>query len=128
MIWKQASEHGEQAALFDWWNLAQNGRPWAMLLFAVPNGGKRPRGEAGKLKAEGTRPGVPDICLAWPSGGYHGLWLEMKAAKGRPTAAQKEMLRLLADAGYAACVAYGCDQAMEIIEKYLAGEAIPLNV
>lgn len=128
MIWKQADEHGEQAALFDWWNLAQNGRPWGMLLFAVPNGGKRPRGEAGKLKAEGTRPGVPDICLAWPSGGYHGLWLEMKAAKGRPTAAQKEMLRLLADAGYAACVAYGCGQAMEIIEKYLAGEAIPLNV
>jgi len=53
-------------------------------LFHPANGGKRPKGEAGKLKALGVKPGVPDLMLPFPSptGKWPGMALELKAPKG----------------------------------------------
>lgn len=39
----------------------------------VPNGGKLPRGLAGKLKAMGVKKGVPDILLPLPYKGGQAL-------------------------------------------------------
>jgi len=39
-------------------------------IFAIPNGGKRNRIEAAKLKRQGVKPGVPDIFLPAPRDGY----------------------------------------------------------
>lgn len=50
-------------------------------LFAIPNGGKRHKTTARKLKKEGTRRGVYDLFLAYPLDGFSGLWLEMKRPK-----------------------------------------------
>jgi hypothetical protein len=49
-----------------------------MYAFAVPNGGLRNKVQAAKLKAEGVKPGVPDVFLPYPCGQYAGLWLEFK--------------------------------------------------
>lgn len=47
--------------------------------FAVPNGGLRNNAVAGKLKAEGVKPGVPDILIV-----YQGrlICIELKTAEG----------------------------------------------
>lgn len=117
----QASEHQIQAALFRWWNMRA---PLAYrdMMFAIPNGGAREAITGAMLKAEGVRPGVPDIFFAWPCNGYHGLWLELKRPDGRPTEAQLTMLSLLSGAGYMAKICYGLDEAMNTINAYLAGE------
>lgn len=49
------------------------------LLFAVPNGGSRPKSEAARMKAEGVVPGVADIILLIPNYYYSSLNIEMKA-------------------------------------------------
>ena len=44
------------------------------------------------LKSAGLTPGVPDICIAYPSKFYHGCYLEMKRLQGgKPTKEQIEM-------------------------------------
>ena len=113
-------EHQEQVALMRWWSLAHSRyHVPEKLLFAVPNGGRRDAVTGARLKAEGVRAGVPDLFLAVPVGPYGGLWLELKAAKGRPSEAQKVMMHLLEASGYAVCVAQGWDAASVAIEKYL---------
>lgn len=57
--------------------------PW----FAVPNGGHRHIRTAAKLKAEGVRRGVPDLCFVLPGGRFAGL--ELKAKHGRLSDDQK---------------------------------------
>ena len=72
------TEHDEQVALLKFCNLNQVKYPELALLYAIPNGGNRNIVTATKLKAEGVKAGVPDLCLPVPRGGYHGMYLEMK--------------------------------------------------
>lgn len=117
------SEHAEQAALFDWWNLQHADR--RELLFAIPNGGARTAITGARLKAEGVRKGIPDVFLALPCGGHAGLWIEMKRQTGsHPTPTQAAMLARLRNAGYAAKVCCGFDEAKAAIERYLAGREV----
>lgn len=99
-------------------------------LFAIPNGGKRHIVTATKLKAQGVKAGVPDLLLAYPSGVYHGLFIELKRrakskleggsrGRGTLTAEQMIMLKYLNDVNYLAQVAYGAEQAWKIITDYL---------
>lgn len=74
-------EHSEQVSLFRWWKLRYRDHP--ALLFAIPNGGARDRITGKRLKDEGVRAGIPDICLPWPSGGYHGLFYRTQEATRR---------------------------------------------
>ena len=91
------------------------------LLFAVPNGGKRHIRTAINLKREGVKAGVPDIIFAYPSGQFHGLFIELKRRKGGVVSEeQKEMIHLLTYQGYCAIVCQGCDEAIEKLEGYLA--------
>ena len=115
----QPSEAEEQVALFQWAKLAEGSKPQLRLLYAVPNGGRRDRIEAAHLKRQGVKAGVPDICLAYPKGVYHGLYIELKVGKNKPSQAQREWLDMLKSAGYMAVVCYGFQEARETIEKYL---------
>ena len=113
------SEHTEQVALFQWAKLAQCEHPELALLFAIPNGGHRAKAVAGKMRAEGVQAGVPDIFLAVPRRGYHGLFVEMKFGKNRPTAPQLRWLNRLDKQGYLTAVCYGFDEARSTIIEYL---------
>lgn len=77
-------------------------RPLLKYLFHPANGGKRPRGEAGKLKALGVKPGVPDLLLPFPSPNkqWAGMALELKASNGRVTEDQNRWLSAYADNGW----------------------------
>ena len=85
----------------------------------VPNGGQRSAATAGRLKAEGVRPGVPDVHLPVPHGGYCGLWIEMKVGRNRTTQAQNEMIDRLRAYGNRVEVCYGWAAAWEDLLEYM---------
>lgn len=89
-------------------------------MFAIPNGGHRNYVEAINLKKQGTRSGVPDLMLPIPKGKYHGLFIEMKYGKNKPTQNQTEYINYLNSVGYLAVVCYSCEEAIKIINEYLA--------
>lgn len=93
--------------------------PQLSLLYHIPNGGARSKGTAGRLKAEGVKSGVPDICLPVAKGKYHGLYVEMKVGKNKPTANQVKWIESLLSEGYQAKVCYGWQEAVRVIEDYL---------
>ncbi|MBK1727652.1 VRR-NUC domain-containing protein [Halorhodospira neutriphila] len=117
----QPSEHEEQAALFRWAALQQRRRPELALLHAIPNGGDRHPAVAARLQAEGVRAGVPDLCLPVARGGWHGLYVELKTRRGRPSRRQRAWLRALRAQGYRAELCRGWPQARAVIESYLDG-------
>ena len=72
------SEHAEQKHLMVWAATMSLTVPAYESLFAIPNGGQRTKAAAGKLKAEGVKPGVPDLFLAIARGKSKGLFIELK--------------------------------------------------
>ena len=88
-------------------------------LVHVPNGGKRPRGEAGKLKAMGAKPGVPDILLPRRHGDWQGLAVELKSATGRLSSEQTDWLNAFREDGYLVGVCRTIDEFQTILRQYL---------
>lgn len=112
------SEHQEQVAVFIWAELHQTTRPELALLHAIPNGGHRHKAVAIRLKAEGVKSGVPDIVWPLPRGRFHGLYLEMKYGKNKPSQNQKWWLGQLEKQGYSTTVCWGFEEAIDAIETY----------
>ncbi len=115
------SESTEQQALFEWAEIAAKKTPELKLLFAIPNGGKRPITTAMRMKAEGQKSGVPDICLPVPCKKYHGLYIEMKVGKNKPSANQLWWIEQLQAQGYRVDVCYGWGEAVKVIVDYVIG-------
>lgn len=116
------TESMEQQWLFQWARMSEGRYPELALMYHVPNEGKRSRATGGRLRAEGLRSGVPDICLPVARGGYHGLYIELKRRKGgRVTEAQEEWIAGLRAQGYRAEVCRGFDEASDVILAYLGG-------
>lgn len=114
------TESAEQIALFQWaaWNEKQI--PELVLLYHIPNGGKRYATTARRLKAEGVKAGVPDLCLPVSRGGFHGLYIELKRTRGnQPTENQEGWIAALERQGYKAAVCYGWERAATAIQEYL---------
>lgn len=115
------SESTEQMTLIDWCNINTCKYPELELIYHVANGGKRSKTEAIRLKREGVKKGVPDLCLPVARGRYHGLYIEMKYNNGKTSKEQKEWLQKLSKQGYKAIVCYGFEEAKNTIERYMAG-------
>lgn len=117
-IAKSGSEDAHQSALFCWCDIS--GIPELKWLFHIPNGGRRDKREAGKLKAMGVKSGVPDIALLIPRNGFHGLIIELKRPKtGIVTDKQHEWLDFLSIQGYATRVCFGWEEARDALLEYL---------
>ena len=114
-------EHDEQVALIQWSEYALPAHPELALLYAIPNGGKRSRAVAAKLKAEGVKAGVLDLCLPVPRGTFHGLYIEMKRRHGGVLSADQTYWRdQLSAQGYQTYVCKGWESARDAIIQYLA--------
>ena len=111
-------EHKLQVACVRWFRLQYPDK----ILFAIPNGGKRNIITARFLKDEGVLAGVPDLFLAEPSGGYAGLFIEMKVGRNTLTNRQKIIIRQLKKAGYKVDVVRSLDQFIDVVNSYLGQE------
>lgn len=81
----EQTEAALQAECFMYaWNYLPSTR---YCLFAVPNGGRRNRLEASRMKGTGTVAGIPDMLLIW-LGTVTGL--EFKTTTGRLSPAQEQ--------------------------------------
>lgn len=110
---KQPSEHKIQVALCDY--LALGGRK-DLHWFAIPNGGHRHIRQAAKLKAEGVRPGSPDMCFILPEG--RTGWLELKTKRGSLSPAQREFRDKAQALGHVWAVAKDIDEAIRVISDW----------
>lgn len=111
------SEHEFQQAVVEEAELLAMEYPAAGLLYAVPNGQYR----QGQRKEAGMRRGVPDLCLPVARHGYHGLYIELKVAKGRLSEAQEGWLVALTEQGYLCrVIVEDLSKARELLRWYLA--------
>lgn len=116
------TESAEQQMLFQWARMQSGKYPELTLLYHIPNEGKRSHKTGARMKAEGLKTGVPDICLPVARGGHHGLYIELKRVKNsRVTVAQMAWIEALTRQGYVAAVCRGADEAIELITRYLSG-------
>lgn len=90
-----------------------------LTLFAIPNGGNRNLITAMTMKREGVLAGVADLFLAFPSQGFHGLWIEMKIGKGRQSQEQKYFQTDMEKQGYKYVVCRSFEEFKNEIEKYV---------
>jgi len=93
------------------------------LIWAIPNGGQRNAIVAAKLKAEGVLAGVPDLFIATARNGYHGLFIEMKAGKNKPTPEQTAVMLDLHAESYKCAVCWSVEEFKATVDDYL-GDAL----
>ena len=97
------TEHSEQVALFDW-----KGKSAVIRGLRMVN--------------EGLKKGVPDIFLGVPRKGKHGLFIELKVGKNKPSKNQLWWIHSLRAEGYAVEVCYGFLEAQTAIIDFLGIE------
>lgn len=116
---KVNSEHAHQVALFMWASKHRLAHPELKWLYAVPNGGERNPVVAARLKAEGVKSGVSDLCLPFRAKGYSGLYIEMKKPGGRESSEQMEFGAFVVSQGFLYRCCKGWEEAKETLMWYL---------
>jgi hypothetical protein len=110
------NEHCLQRSLVNWCHGQGNGIVQRRF-FAVPNGGARNIIQAARLKAEGVRPGAPDLVFYGPAGSV--LWLELKnGTAGKLSEAQATMHEDLYHCGHRVVVARTLANAIEAVVSF----------
>ena len=112
-------ERLEQVGVINWARGEEETHPVLQLLYAVPNGGKRNRRVAEKLKAEGVLPGVLDLCLPVARSGYHGLYIEMKHGDNKLSKPQSKFAQGVIAEGYCVAVCYSSKEATATLRWYI---------
>lgn len=117
-------EWREQAALVEWLKW----QPYLKKhIINIRNEGKRTHAQANVAKMMGLHKGASDLFIARPHNGKAGLFIEMKEnreykpweMKTETWLAQEEFILDRREAGYAAHFAFGCDQGIMLVRKYL---------
>ena len=111
------SEHDLQAAVAEF--LALSLPPHEAVFCSIPNGGKRDKATAGKLKAEGLKPGAPDLLILWRG---RAIGLELKTGKGRLSPQQMAFSMRWTTAGGVYAVA----RSIEEVAALLDAAGVPL--
>ena len=92
------------------------GRGW--LFTATANGVLTSAAQWRTLARSGVSPGVPDLLIFEPLGGYAGVAIELKRIKGGKVSSEQERwLFWLRERGWCAFVARGADEAMARLEE-----------
>jgi hypothetical protein len=107
-------ESNIQKAVIKWINLK-----YPNLLYCATVGGVRTSfKQAILMKQTGYRKGVPDLLIFEPLNNYHGLAVEIKTLKGRPSKHQKKWIEDLNKRKYYAKITRGFDETIKTIENY----------
>jgi hypothetical protein len=127
------SEHDETAIVVSWAAemVAWKKFPELAGLYGIPNGtllagDYRHRAiQMARLKAEGLRPGVPDLCLPIARRGFQALYIEQKSTRKGAVASdeQIEWRRWLNTHGNHAAICIGAKQSIELLLWYVGDGA-----
>ena len=71
-----------------------------------------------KLKRMGVKRGVSDFFFPRSNGEYKGLWLELKAQKGKPSKEQLAFIEKMKKEGYDGHVVWGAQDAIDLISDF----------
>ena len=118
---RKSPEEDLHRVCMEWVVLSSAKHPILRWMLHVPNGGKRPRGEAGKLKALGTKPGYPDLTLPRRHKHWNGLAIELKSEIGRVSPDQKEWLDAFEADGWLVAVCRTLEEFVAITMRYIEG-------
>ena len=119
---KRASpEEDLHRSCMEWVKFSTARHPVFKWLVHVPNGGKRPKGEAGKLKAMGTKPGYPDLTIPRRRAGWYGLAIELKSPTGRVSEDQQDWLTAFSEDGWLVAVCRTVEEFIAAVNVYLEG-------
>jgi hypothetical protein len=89
-------------------------------LFAIHNQGHGDAIRGNRAKAEGVKSGVPDMMLPLVVDHWAGLFIELKRKRKEDTSTdQEEWITYLNEAGYAAKVAVGWLEAVDVLKWYV---------
>lgn len=114
------NEYHVQVAVVNWIKVQHPG-----LLFTISPGGlKLPIGLAVKQKKMGYLKGTPDLLIFAARGGHHALFVELKDTDGVLSPEQKDFMAKATERGYCARVAYGFNEALNIIQDYVDGRVV----
>lgn len=117
---RKHSESDEQIAAMDWLRYQHPQLiPYTM---HIANERKSSYFAGYIMKRMGVLKGASDIFMAWPCGGYHGLWMEVKTKTGKPTQEQLDFIARMNGVGYYATVCYGAEQVINTIQCYIRRE------
>jgi len=121
---KPGTEHAHQVALFCWMSQQFDKWPELKWAYAIPNGGERNAAVAGRLRAEGVKSGVSDICLPFSKRTFHGFYIEMKKPGKLKTesANQKEFGAFVTTQGYLYACFDSWEKARDAISWYMTNE------
>ena len=82
--------------------------------FAVPNGGRRGKVEAARLRRQGVQAGVPDLVLPGQDPRWRCLGIELKRRdSGRVSPEQEQWHAVLRACGWRVLICYGLQDAVE---------------
>lgn len=96
-------------------------RRYPDMLFTIsPSGMRLPIGVARKFKMMGYRAGTPDLIILEPRGDFHGLFIELKTAKGKASPEQRQFAADLLMRGYCSLLCFGHMEAIREIDRYMA--------
>ncbi len=118
-MYYERNEGTEQETVINWCECMAFRYPDLSLIYHIPNGGKRGKAEAARMKRQGVKAGVPDLCLPVPRSGFHVLYIEMKFGKGRTSEEQDKWIDNLTAQGYCCVVCFGADAAIHTICEYM---------
>jgi len=108
-----AQEHDIQAQILR--HLETRGhRHWYW--FAIPNAGKRSLRMGARMKREGMKAGVADLCFLCPRGVC--CWMETKTAKGRQSDAQKGFQAICNRLDHPYALVRSLDEAIEVLDRW----------
>lgn len=116
-ITRPPSESQIQHACLAWFRLRYPSL--ALLLFAVPNGGKRDARTGAIMKYEGAVRGVSDFILLVPKKGYASLCIEMKKPGGRQSPHQRAWQRSAEQYRNKYALCHSLDEFMNEVNAYL---------
>lgn len=119
---KRHTESNEQIAAMDW--LRAQHPNIALHTLHIGNERKASYYAGYIMKRMGVLKGASDLFMAWPSGGFHGLFIEVKSKIGRPSAEQKAFLQRMKEVGYRAEICYGAEEVISTMKEYIAYQGI----
>lgn len=90
-----------------------------LMLFAVPNGGKRDAKTGALMKYEGVLRGVADLILLIPKKGFASLCIEMKTPKGAQSDFQREWQKEAEKYRNKYVICHSLEEFMNEINSYL---------